>query len=61
MKELRKDEIRFAGDLHKYGFYQADMVYQQSGCTPSLITGSAIGHCIWILEEEDDESRENNR
>ena len=58
MKELRKDEIRFAGDLHKYNFYTADKVYALSGVSPSLITGSAIGHCIWILEEDDDEREE---
>ena len=32
-----------------------DTVYSQSGCAPSLITGSHIGHCIWILEEEDED------
>ncbi len=53
MKELRKDVIRFAGDLHKYGFYQADSVYASSGCSPSLVTGCNIGHCIWILEDEE--------
>lgn len=54
MKELRKDAIRFAGNLHKYGFYQADYVYAPSGVSPSLVTGSAIGHCIWVMEEEED-------
>ena len=55
MKELKKDEIRLAGDLHKYNFYTADKVYALSGVSPSLITGSHIGHCIWILEEEDED------
>lgn len=57
MKELRKDEIRLAGDLHKYGFYQADMVYSLSGVSPSVMAhlGGVIGHCIWILEEDDED------
>ena len=57
MKELRKDAIRFAGDLHKYGFFQADKVYAASGLSPTIVTGSHIGHCIWVLEEEEDEGR----
>lgn len=45
-----------AGDLHKYGFRQADTVYSINGICPTIIAYNAgqIGHQINILDEKED-------
>lgn len=57
MKELRKDVLRLAGNLHNYGFERADNVHALSGVCPSVMAhlGDQMGHCIWILEEDDED------
>ena len=43
---------KLAGSLNKYGFAQADNVWDTSGISPTIITGgSQIGHQINIMEK----------
>lgn len=44
-----------AGNLHKYGFAQADNVWAISGVCPTILAYNQgqIGHQINILEEND--------
>lgn len=45
-----------AGNLHKYGFAQADNVYSVDGVSPVILAHlqGQIGHQVNILEEWDD-------
>ena len=46
---------KLAGSLNKYGFSQADNVWDTNGISPTIITGGhQIGHQINIMEEEDE-------
>lgn len=44
-----------AGNLHIYGFAQADDVYSTGGVSPTILAHGqgTIGHQINILEEDD--------
>ena len=47
-----------AGDLHKYGFLQADNVWSLDGICPTILAHlqGTIGHQINILEEDECEA-----
>lgn len=46
-------EQKLAGDLHKYGFQQADSVWSIGGVCPTILAHlqGQVGHQINILEE----------
>ena len=48
---------KLAGELHKYGFQQADSVWSVNGVCPTILAHlqGQIGHQINILEEREDE------
>lgn len=48
-------ETILAGNLHKYGFAQADNVYSVGGLCPTILAHlqGQMGHQINILEESD--------
>lgn len=50
------DKPIVAGNLHKYGFAQADNVYSVDGVSPVILAHlqGQIGHQVNILEEWDD-------
>ena len=50
-----KNQTILAGDLHKYGFSQADNVYSTNGIAPTVTAhlGGQIGHQIQIVVYED--------
>lgn len=44
-----------AGDLHLYGFNQADSVWSVEGVAPTLLTGAgSLGHSVNVLVEDAD-------
>lgn len=56
------NDVVVVGNLHKYGFSQADNVYSTCGISPTILAHlqGYIGHQINILEEEDDGGKTND-
>lgn len=53
------NECKVAGNLHKYNFIQADIVYSVDGVCPTIMAHlqGQMGHQIQILEESNEPSR----
>ena len=52
---MKNEQVKAAGNLHKYGFQQADTVFSVGGISPTILAHlqGQMGHQVNILEEDD--------